>query len=402
VGVVLVFRDQTEQRRLEEEAQKVQRLESLGILAGGIAHDFNNLLTGISGNVSLARVTLPPSEPAVARLVEAEKAVVRARDLTQQLLTFSKGGAPVRKTASIGEVILDSVGFALTGSAARCEVSVPDDLWAVAVDEGQINQVLHNLILNADQAMPMGGVIRVKAENVDVGERHPYPVAPGRHVRITVEDTGTGIHPEHLPRIFDPYFTTKQKGSGLGLSISYSIIRRHSGYIFVKSELGAGTTFYLYLPASRPEAPRVPKTEPAIPRGEGRVLVMDDEDIVASVAKAMLEHLGYQVEVTRDGAEAIEAWRRAHHGGKPFDALLMDLTVAGGMGGLEAVRRIRDEDPGVRAIVSSGYSSDPVMSQHERYGFCGVATKPYRIDELALVVSAACRPASDATPDSDP
>jgi CheY-like chemotaxis protein len=320
------------------------------------------------------------------RLAAAEKATLRAKDLTQQLLTFSKGGAPIRKAASIAELIKESANFVLSGSNAQCQYALPGDLWAVEVDEGQISQVIQNLMINADQAMPNGGLIRVRAENAALEEDVALNLKAGRYTKIVIEDHGIGIPAEHLPRIFDPYFTTKQKGSGLGLATAYSIIKRHDGAITVESELGAGTTFTIYLPASDQQTPMIEVEERTPPMSQGRVLLMDDEEIIRTITGQMLAHIGYQVEVAADGAEAIEIYQRAMDRGERFDVVLMDLTVPGGMGGKEAIKTLREMDAQVKAIVSSGYSNDPIMANYKTHGFRGVVAKPYEYDELSEVV----------------
>jgi PAS domain S-box-containing protein len=384
VGVVLVFRDITERQKMEKELQKVEKLESIGILAGGIAHDFNNILTAILGNISLAKIYVKPDEAKVIeRLTEAEKASLRAKDLTQQLLTFSKGSAPVKKLTSISELIKDSAGFALRGSNVRCEFSIPDDLWPVEVDEGQINQVINTLIINADQAMPEGGVIKVRAENIMAEETRGLALKSGRYIKLSIKDQGIGITMDSLPKVFDPYFSTKHKGSGLGLATAYSIIKNHDGQIIVESELGAGTTFYVYLPASEKEIVTREEVEERLLVGKGKVLLMDDEEIVRKVAGEMLKSIGYEVSFARDGAEAIELYKEARKSSKPFDVVVMDLTVPGGMGGKEAIKRLLEIDPEVKAIVSSGYSNDPIMADFKKYGFSGVVAKPYKVKELS-------------------
>jgi PAS domain S-box-containing protein len=381
--ILCVGNDITERKRMEAELLKAQKLESIGILAGGIAHDFNNLLMAILGNITLAKMYSTPEDKVFANLIEAEKASLRAKDLTQQLLTFSKGGAPIKKTASIAELLKDSATFALRGSNVRCEFCLPDDLWPAEVDEGQISQVINNLIINADQAMPEGGVIKVRAENMTVKPEHNLPLKEGKYIKITIEDQGTGISKEHLPKIFDPYFTTKQKGSGLGLATAYSIIKRHDGYISVESELGVGTTFHIYLPASEKELLKKKDEKERLFVGKGKILVMDDEEAVREVVGNMLKFLGYKVEFARDGTEAIELYKKAKESEKPFDAVILDLTVPGGMGGREAIQKLLEIDPKVKAIVSSGYSNDPIMSDFKKYGFRGVVAKPYKVKELS-------------------
>jgi PAS domain S-box-containing protein len=387
VSIRMILHDVTARKKYEEELQKAEKLESIGVLAGGIAHDFNNLLTGILGNLSIARTRTdgsPAAADALKNLSKAENACFRARDLTQQLLIFSKGGAPVRKATSIADILRESAEFSLRGSNVRCRFDLPDDLPPVDIDEGQISQVLNNLVINAGQAMPDGGTLRVGARTVMVGQEDSLPIPLGRYVRVTVSDTGIGIPKEALPRIFDPFYTTKEKGSGLGLTTAYSILRHHDGMITVESEPGEGTTFIMYLPVSKSAVPK--GAMPAEESRKRRVLVMDDEEMVREVALEFLGSLGYEGEAVASGEEAVVAYRGAKDAGRPYSAIIMDLTIPGGMGGKEAVRRLRDLDPDVRAIVSSGYSNDPVMADPGKFGFRGVIAKPYRMRELAEVV----------------
>jgi PAS domain S-box-containing protein len=367
---------------LEEERLRSAKLESIGTLAGGIAHDFNNLLTGIMGNIGLAKLYVEPESNVFGTLDEAESAAGRARELTQQLLTFAKGGKPVKKTIEIAGLVKESATFALRGSSVRLELSLPEDLCPVEVDEGQINQVIQNIVINADESMPNGGVLRIGAENMRV-KKGSLPLPAGEYVRLEIADEGTGISKKDLQRIFEPYFTTKQKGSGLGLSTVYSIVRKHSGYITAESVLGRGTAFRIYLPAS--EKPLPDKGNPAADqtgRKGGRVLVMDDEEIIRKMLVNMLKVIGYEVETTSEGTEALEVYRRALESGRPFDAVIMDLTIPGGMGGKEAVGKVLEMDPGARVIVSSGYATDAIMSEYKQYGFSAVIAKPYSIDQL--------------------
>ncbi|MGE5445899.1 MAG: PAS domain S-box protein, partial [Ignavibacteriales bacterium] len=380
-----------ERKRMEEELLKAQKLESIGVLAGGIAHDFNNLLTAILGNIYLTKMYTNPGDKGYKKLTEAEKACLRAKGLTQRLLTFSKGGAPVKKVTSIKELIKDSASFAVSGSDVRCEFHIEDGLWNVEVDEGQISQVINNVVINAEQAMPEGGVIRVRAENISRDELTSplyykgdgLPLKGERYVKVTIEDEGIGIPEEHLPKIFDPYFTTKQRGSGIGLTAVYSIIKKHDGYIAVESELGAGTKFYIYLPASEKETLAKVDIKEGPVASKGRILVMDDEEMIRGVAGGILNRIGYEVEFARDGKEAIELYKEAIESSRPFDVVIMDLTISGGMGGKEAIKRLLEIDPEVKAIVSSGYSNDPVMSDYKKYSFRGIVSKPFRIEELA-------------------
>lgn len=382
VGVVLVFRDTSEQQHMLKEVLKAEKLESVGILAGGIAHDFNNILTAVLGNLSLAKMAADPQSKMHERLSEAERASMRARDLTQQLLTFSKGGMPIKKTASIQELLQEWVRFALRGSNVKSEFRLWNDLWHVEIDEGQVSQVIHNLVINADQAMPHGGRIFVTGQNHIELDGKATPRAPGKYVKITLTDEGVGVLPEHLEKIFDPYFTTKEKGSGLGLATSYATIRRHGGHITVDSEVGIGTTFSIYLPASEDRAQPQCLTSCLVQEGRGRILVMDDEPTVRDVASEMLISLGYQVSTSKDGSEAINLYRRSKEGGEPFDAVIMDLTIPGGMGGIEAITKLRSVDPQIKAIVSSGYCNDPIMGDFREYGFSGVLAKPYSAREM--------------------
>jgi len=382
VGAQGTAYDITEHKRMEEEVLRAQKLESLGILAGGLAHDFNNFLTGILGNITMARMYLDSPDKAKERLEQAEEASIRASDLTQQLLTFSKGGAPIKKTTSIGELIKESSGFALRGSNVKCLYNIPDNLWPLEVDEGQMNQVINNLIINADQSMPEGGIINVSCENVFIRAEDAVALNEGVYVKISIRDEGTGIPEDHLQRIFDPYFSTKQKGSGLGLASVYSIVKRHNGLITVESGIGSGTTFHIYLSASHKEIIRERAAEKVPLAGKGRILLMDDEEIVREVAGEMLRSLGHEVEFTRDGEETIALYQESQRSDYPFDAVVLDLTIPGGMGGKEVIRRLHEIDPGVKAIVSNGYSSDPIMSRYKKYGFKGVVSKPYSIQEL--------------------
>jgi PAS domain S-box-containing protein len=381
-----IIRDITERKQIEREVRRNQNLESIGVLAGGIAHDFNNILTIILGNITLSKMYANPEDKVYQRLVEAEKGAMRAKDLTQQLLTFSKGGAPVKETASIAEFIKESAAFVLSGSNVRCEFSIPDDLWAVEIDKGQMNQVFNNLVMNADQAMPEGGIINIKAENITITSADLLPLQKGRYIKIIFEDHGIGISAHHLDKIFDPYFTTKAKGSGLGLTSAYSIIKNHNGLITAESELGVGTTFYIYLPASKKIVVKKESETGKTLFGKGKILIMDDEEFIRKVAGEMLKSIGYSVEFAMDGTEAIELYKKALKSAEPFAAVIMDLTIPGGMGGKEAIRELLKIDPEIKAIVSSGYSNDPIMSDCKKYGFVDSIAKPYKISELGKVL----------------
>jgi PAS domain S-box-containing protein len=388
-NVVMVtehVRDITEKKKMEEELFSARKLESIGILAGGIAHDFNNLLTAILGNISLSKMFVPEGETVHQRLSEAEKASYRARDLTQQLLTFSRGGAPVRKIASIADIIKESTAFTLSGSRATCRFVIPDDLYPVDVDEGQISQVINNLVINADQAMSEGGEIEISCTNVSVDADQILPLRAGMYVLVSVKDQGEGISEEVLPRIFDPYFSTKENGKGLGLATVYSIVKNHDGHISVTSRQGVGTIFNIYLPAAVTGVVEQPVEEIATPAGKGKILVMDDEEIIRDIAGEMLSYLGYDAEFARDGEEAVKLYQLAVEAHHPFSAVLMDLTIPGGMGGKDAIKVLREMDENVKAIVSSGYSNDPIMANYRAFGFQGVITKPYKVTELKKIL----------------
>ncbi len=393
-GTVLVLRDITERHRTAEERQKAEKLESLGVAAGGIAHDFNNLLTAILGNLSLVLASGKVEEAASERLASAKRASLRAQELAQQLLTFAKGGAPIKQTASIGQLVRDTVTFHLRGSSVAGEFHIPDELWPVEADAGQLSQVIQNLTINAHQAMPAGGTLRVACSNIELSAGNTrLGLTAGRWIKITVQDEGIGIAEEHIKKIFDPYFTTKSKGSGLGLATSYSIIKGHGGIIDVVSQPGEGTVFYLFLPATdKPLAPAEQPpalAAPAAPAApiHARVLVLDDEEAICALVQCALEPLGYEVLAAQDAATAVRLYDEAFKEGKRFDVVISDLTIPGGMGGQEAVRRMQEIDPTVRAIVSSGYAMDPVMSKFREHGFCAMIAKPYEIDALGRVVA---------------
>jgi PAS domain S-box-containing protein len=368
---------------LQQEQLRASKLESIGTLAGGIAHDFNNLLTGIMGNIGLAKTLLPDGSAILEVLDEAEKAAARSQHLTQQLLTFARGGKPIKKVVNITGTIKDSATFALRGSKTKLELSLPEDLWLVEADEGQISQVLHNLVLNADEAMPEGGTLSITIGNHRQKRGEKLPVAAGNYVRIDVRDTGIGIAPEHLQKMYEPYYTTKRQGSGLGLTTAYSIIKNHGGYLLAESVLNQGSVFHIYLPASKKtvKGEKIMAAKKSTQAG-GKVLVMDDDEIIRKMLVSMLKLAGYEVEATADGAEAVENYRQAMTQNNPYSAVIMDLTVPGGMGGKEAVVKLLEIDPDASVIVSSGYATDPIMSEYKKYGFSAVIAKPYSIKQL--------------------
>jgi signal transduction histidine kinase len=385
----------TKQKKVEDELFKSEKIESISLLAGGIAHDFNNMLTAILGNISMVRIDLDESHQHSAKLVAAEKAALQARLLTQQLLAFSKGGAPSLEVTTISDMVEECAQFILRGSKVKCSIEKEDGLWPVDADKGQISQVVNNLIINANQAMPGGGEIRIRMSNLHVRHTEVPALKSGDYVCIEVRDEGNGISPQNLKKIFDPYFTTKRKGNGLGLASSYSIITTHKGTITVDSSIGHGSIFRVYLAKSNQQAleksnpPEAKKKETArekIHRGKGRILVMDDMEAMMVVAGEILTVLGYDVEYSTNGNEAIKAYKAAKDEGNPFDACVFDLTVPGGMGGEEAANILIDYDPNLVAIASSGYTSSDVMSDYKNSAFRAVLPKPYRIKEMSDIL----------------
>lgn len=389
-GVISIMVDVTDRRKYEEERLKMDKLESLGVLAGGIAHDFNNIITGILGNISLARIYLDESHKSFKPLGVAEKASQRAGELAHQLLTFAKGGVPIKKTITLQHIVNECVSFILRGSNVQGVIDIPDSIHAVEADEGQISQAFGNIILNGVQAMPGGGTLKIHGENVTLGNKNKLALPPGKYVKIDFMDKGCGIAVENRKKIFDPYFTTKSKGTGLGLSSAYSIIFRHGGCIDLQSVVGAGTTFTCYLPSTNEIIPELcadcKSPDVGAPVG-GKILVMDDEEMIRDIAAEILYYLGYQATTCTKGEEAVALYKAANESGTPFLAAIMDLTIPGGMGGKEAAEQILALDPGASLIVSSGYSVDPVMAHYKSYGFCGAVGKPYETKEIAQVMS---------------
>lgn len=390
-GGIAIVQDLSERRRIEEEHLRTQKLESLGLLAGGIAHDFNNILTAILGNISVARQCAPPRADLEEALQDAERAAQRARGLTHQLLTFAKGGAPMKQLHDINAVLREAAGFTVRGSASRCVYKLDPAAWMVEIDSGQIAQVVQNLIINADQAMPNGGVITIETRNRVLGENEIPRLPAGRYVEVRISDTGIGIPERLLGRIFDPYFTTKKRGSGLGLTMCFSILQKHGGHIVVDSEVGRGTTFTLFLPASdrpRPDA-RVESPASVPLKGSGRILVMDDERAILQLCRRILEKAGYEVLVADRGEEAIRLFDQEREAGNAIDLAILDITVPGGLGGRETLAQLRQRDPAFRAIVSSGYAQDEALAHFKQAGFVGAVPKPYRAEELLTAVQRA-------------
>ncbi len=396
-SVALLENEINHRKQMEEEILKAKKLESLGVLAGGIAHDFNNLMSAVVGYISLARMEMKPGSKGFKNLVEAEKASIQTKGLTARLITFSKGGGPIKETVSIGDLVKNSVGFSLKGSGIDARFSIPADISPAEVDEDQMKQVIYNIVTNAQEAMVGQGTINVSCENVNIGGKDALTLKDGKYVKISIKDQGVGISEEDLIKIFDPYFSTKdmgtQKGMGLGLAVSDSIVKQHKGLITVESELGTGTTLYIYLPASVKEiveaAPvKKPAPEISVTQG-GKILVMDDEELLRDVTKALLTRLGYNAEVAVEGVEAIEMYRKAMESEKPFDMVILDLTNKVGMGGAETMAKLLEIDPAVKAIVATGYSNDPIMSNFREHGFRGALPKPFTLDQLKTALQAA-------------
>lgn len=383
-GMVMVLKDVTARKRVEEELLRAQKLEAAGILAGGIAHEFNNILTAILGNISLAKVQTQKSPELLDCLADAEEASVRAKELAHQLVIFSRGGLPVPKPVLMGDLLKNSTWFASRGSRIQCDFALQQDLWTVDVDPDQMNQVMGNVILNAAQSMPDGGIVHIEAENVEVtGEELPVAsLERGRYVQITVKDHGEGIPAGHLSKIFDPFFTTKQLGKGLGLAISYTIIKNHHGHIDIQSIVNAGTTVRIFLPVSTKAIVEPDRIEESLQGGGGRILVMEGEEALQPALRKMLKYLGYKVEFALEGGEAVRMYRHAKSKRRPFDAAILDLHVSSGMGGREAIQHLLEFDPMARCIATSGYSGDCVPEDYESTGFRGCLSKPYDITQL--------------------
>lgn len=398
--LVGVFRDISERKEaartrqsLEAQLAHAQKMDGIGRLAGGMAHDFNNLLAVILGSINLAQTFLKSRQDVEKALARAESACLQATELARQLLALSKGAAPFMKIQSLRDLLHSTTRLALSGSDIALRLSVTDGLWLTHCDENQIHQVMMNLLINAKEATDSGGSIEVTAGNVQLSGKEIPPLRRGKYVKISVEDHGKGIPRKDLRKIFDPYFSTKsrgsQKGMGLGLSLAYSILKKHEGHIIAESELGVGSKFHVYLPASEmPIEKRAPNRQ-SKPAEKPRILVMDDEEVLRDVISQMIEALGYEVETARDGIEAIEKFRAAQESGRPFAVVLLDLTVRGGMGGRQAIPEILKLDPSAKAVLSSGYSDHIVLSRCREYGFAGALRKPYQLSELSEVLQIA-------------
>ena len=381
-----IARDITILKRLEEEQNRIDKLESLGLLAGGIAHDFNNYLTAIMGNISLARTMVEPGSDLYEILTGSEHAASKASSLTRQLLTFSQGGQPVKKNLAITKILRESADLALSGSRVTAEFKIEDDLQSVVADGDQMKQVFNNMIMNSRQAMPKGGKITITGENVSLEEGNPAAITPGEYVKVTIADSGYGIESKHLSKLFDPFFSTRQNSSGLGLATAYSIVRKHNGHIMVDTEIGKGTTFTVYIPSMETKPKKDGQEYAGITEG-GRILVMDDQKIILDTAGSMLKKLGFQVDTASNGQEAIDKYSSSMQASNPYDAVILDLTIPGGMGGEEAMEKLLEIDPDITAVVSSGYSNSSVLADYESRGFSGAMMKPYSLDQLSELMS---------------
>ncbi|HSH39148.1 MAG TPA: response regulator [Chthoniobacterales bacterium] len=385
-GVSVFFRDITERRRTEEERLTTGKLESLGTLAGGIAHDLNNILTVISGNIGLAQIEAPSDcGSLLSFLSRAGQAAQHAAHLSSQLLTFSKGGAPLKKVTSVAQLLEQSAEFSLYGSSLRADLDIAQNLWRAEVDAGQIEQVMNALIINARDAMPHGGTVRVSAKNVELDERNATLLPPGRYLKVSITDRGSGVAEELTTKIFDPYFTTKAAASGLGLAISYSIVKKHGGLLHLEASSPDGSTFAFYLPASEAKAAvaRPKASDKPLHFNHQRILIMDDEAAIRELTSQLLSTLGYEVTAVPDGLEAVRTYERALRRGEHFQAVILDATVRGGMGGVATIERLRGMDPQVNAIICSGYSDEAALSEFLAYGFRGALPKPFTRGELA-------------------
>lgn len=394
IGVIAISENITEQKKAEELEQKVERqlqqaqkMEAIGTLAGGIAHDFNNIISVIAGNISLALPQFNKGEELYDALVDIKDGTKQAKKLTQQLLTFAKGGEPIKEVIQLNPLINESSGFVLRGSKSKYEYNQPADLWNVKADSSQLYQVISNIVINADQAMPDGGKITIQSENIIIDTDNSLNLSSGKYVKISIEDQGVGIHKNYISKVFDPYYTTKQKGSGLGLATSYSVIKKHGGQLTVYSEVTKGTAFHIYLPAT--EQSTVESNQSIISEhfGKGKILIMDDQEPILRMAGRMLTKMGYETVFAMNGVEATDKYRESYNIGNPFDLVILDLTIPGGMGGAKTIIELLKIDKNVKAIVSSGYNNDTIMANYEDYGFCGVVPKPYTKSQLSQILN---------------
>ncbi len=385
-GVVLVFRDISSRKLIEEELAKTRKLKSLGTLAGGIAHDFNNSLQGIIGNLDLARMILDDKEKISEVLDKCWESAEKARRLTKQLITFAEGGKPIKRETDTGAFVRDTVNFALSGSGVKAEFESADGIWSVNVDRGQLRSVLYNIATNAGQAMDGAGIISIGIENNYIFDTNKFPLTEGNYVKISIKDNGDGIPNKIIERIFDPYFSTKKGHSGMGLATAHSIVKNHGGLITVDSELDIGTTFSIYLPATGKTVQTTQVKRQVPVHGEGAILLMDDEALVLETVSDLLIQIGYDVDAAMNGEHAVSLFQQKKARGEDYVAVILDLTIAGGMGGKETMKELLKIDPQVKAVVFSGYSNDPVMAEYEKYGFKGYSVKPFDLTEFSRML----------------
>jgi PAS domain S-box-containing protein len=386
LGAVIIIRDETRRLCMEDEVIKAQKLESIGVLAGGIAHDFNNILTGILGKISLAKMDLDSGSRSYSLIGDAENAVLRAQGLTRQMLTFAKGNVPVKEPVLLVDLINETINIHLAGTKALAVLEIPENIPNLFADKGQILQVIGNLLVNAVQSMPIGGTIHIRAGSEEITGASTLALDPGQYVRIDVSDNGSGISEEDIDKIFEPFFSTKRKGNGLGLTTSHMIVHKHGGTIIVRSKINEGSTFSVYLPASDIPVKKARSNHAGrVPVGKS-VLLMDDDETILTTTAEILKHLGYETDIAHDGTEAVAKYLRRLANNKRFDVVLLDLTIPGGMGGREVMIELKERDPQVRAILSSGYANDRNMSEYTALGFRALIAKPYRIEELAEVM----------------
>ena len=382
-----VKEDITERKKMAHQLQQIQKIEAIGTLAGGIAHDFNNMLGIIAGNVSYVLNILKNEDDITESLLDVQESVKQGANLTRQLITFAKGGAPIKKVIELNALIKDTAKLVLRGSNAICKFNLDENLWRIEADEGQLNKALTNLIINSDQAMPEGGTIQIDTENKHIDDVNSFLFPLGPYVSIKITDQGIGIPEKHLSKIFDPFFSTKQKGSGLGLSTTFSIIKKHNGHIWAESTIGTGTTFTIYLPVTDKTLSQPERPDKIDHKGQGKILVMDDQEDILKMAQRILSGMGYETVFAKDGAQAIEIYRKAYQSSNKFDLVVLDLTIPGGMGGVKTIPELLKINPNANVVVSSGYSNDPVISDYQAYGFCSVLEKPYSIDQVAALLN---------------
>ncbi|MHA2002283.1 MAG: response regulator [Promethearchaeota archaeon] len=388
-----IIKNTIERKKLEQNLIKTEKLETIGSLAGGIAHDFNNVLTSIIGNLSLMEMDIDQKKMPETweQLKSAQNSASRAQKLSNQLLTFAKGGDPIKKSTNLIRIIQNSASFSLQGSKSRCSLEIEPNLWNAQIDSNQISQVLNTIIINADQSMSNGGIIKIRANNQLITQNAEIPISLGKYICITIEDGGIGIPKEDLDKLFNSYFSSKPNGTGLGLMISHSIIHKHNGYIKLESDVGKGTKCSIYLPAIYEQEAEIPKNiitfKTRTEMNHPRVLIMDDEARIRKVLCKMLDRLGYETIMTKDGDEMIQTYEKLHKTENPIELLIVDLTIPGGLGGREALARLREKYPKIKAIVASGYSNDPVMANFAKYGFIDVLKKPFNISTLKNVLS---------------